>query len=73
MCVFIYIYFCYDNSWRDWHGNVHDNVNVLGLGGIDLLCCCCGRASTETCCFEHVRNTEPGLMKMRINSMPNKN
>ncbi len=29
---------------RVWH--VHDKVNVIGLGGIDLLRCCCGRAST---------------------------
>ncbi len=29
---------------------VHDKVNVFGLGGIDMLhCCCCGRASTEAC------------------------
>ncbi len=58
--------FCHDNSRRDCHGNVHDNVNVFGLGRIDLLHCCCGRASTETCnantsttcCCdcEHVRN-----------------
>ncbi len=27
--------FCHDNSRRDWHGNVRDNVNVFGLGGID--------------------------------------
>ncbi len=28
----------------------YDNVNVFGLGAIDLLsCCCCGRASTKTC------------------------
>ncbi len=20
------MYFCHDNSLRDWHGNVHDNV-----------------------------------------------
>ncbi len=26
-----------DNSQRDWHGTVYDNVNVFGLGGIDLL------------------------------------
>ncbi len=57
--------FCPDNSRNDWHGNVHDNVNVFGLGRIDLLHCCCGRASTETCycdtsttcCCEYVRNT----------------
>ncbi len=35
--VLCYIYFCHDNSRRDWHGNEHDNVNVFGLGGIDLL------------------------------------
>ncbi len=57
--------FCPDNSRNDWHDNVHDNVNVFGLGRIDLLHCCCGRASTETCycntsttcCCEYVRNT----------------
>ncbi len=27
---------------------VHDNVNVFGFGGIDMLRCC-GRGSTETC------------------------
>ncbi len=50
--------FCHDNSQRDWHGNVHDNVNVFGFGGIDLLrcCCCCGRASTETCYCQYVHN-----------------
>ncbi len=51
------LYFCHDNSRRDWHGNVHDNVNVFGLGGIDLLrCCCCGRASTETCYCQYIHN-----------------
>ncbi len=41
-CSVIYynVYFCHDNSQRDWHGNVHDSVNVFGLGGIDLLRCC---------------------------------
>ncbi len=50
------VYFCHDNSRRDWHGNVHDNVNVFGLGGIDLLrcCCCCDRASTETCYCQYI-------------------
>ncbi len=47
--------FCHDNSQRDWHGNVHDNVNVFGLGGIDLLRFC-GRASTETCYCQYVHN-----------------
>ncbi len=46
--------FCHDNSRRDWHGNIHDNVNVFGLGGIDLLRCCCGRASTETCYCQYI-------------------
>ncbi len=37
---------------------MHDNVNVFGLGGIDLLhCCfCCGRASTETCYCQYIHN-----------------
>ncbi len=51
--------FCHDNSRRDWHVNVHDNVNVFGLGGIDLLrccCCCCGRARTETCYCQYIHN-----------------
>ncbi len=48
--------FCHDNSRRDWHGNVHDNVNVFGLGGIDLLRCCCDRASTETCYCQYIHN-----------------
>ncbi len=39
------MYFCHDNSRRDWHGNVHNNVNVFGLGRTDLLRCCC-RPST---------------------------
>ncbi len=45
-------------SRRDWHGNVHDNVNVFGLGRIDLLrcCCCCGRARTETCYCQYIHN-----------------
>ncbi len=49
--------FCHDNSLRDWHGNVHSNVNVFGLGGIDLLrCCCCGRACTEICYCQYIHN-----------------
>lgn len=28
--------FCHENSWRVLHGNEYDNVNVFGLGGIDL-------------------------------------
>lgn len=31
--------------------NVHGNVIVFGLGGKDLLLCCCGRASNI---YEHV-------------------
>ncbi len=28
------------------HSNVHGNINVFGLAGIDLLrCCCCERAT----------------------------
>ncbi len=50
------VYFCHDNSRRDWHGNVHDNVNVFGLGRIDLLRCCCDRASTETCYCQYIYN-----------------
>ncbi len=34
--------------------NVYDNVNVFSLGGIDLLHCCCCRASTETCYWEYI-------------------
>ncbi len=45
----IHNYFCHDNSRRGWHGHVHDNVNVLGLGGIDLLC-------TETCYCQYIHN-----------------
>ncbi len=54
--MYINIYFCDDNSRRDWHGNVHDNVNVFGLGGIYLLRCCGGRASTETCYWQYIHN-----------------
>ncbi len=43
-----YIKFFHDDSRSDLHGNVHDNVNVFGLGRIDLLRCCCSRASNET-------------------------
>ncbi len=50
LCFLVYVIvslaFYHGNSQRDWHGNVHDNVNVFGLGGIDLLRCC-GRASTD--------------------------
>ncbi len=49
---FQYVY----NSWRVWHGNVHGNVNVFGIGWIDLLHCCCGRASTDTCCCQYIHN-----------------
>ncbi len=48
--------FCHDNSRRVYHGNVHDNVNVFGLGGIDLLHCC-SRASIETCYCQYIHNT----------------
>ncbi len=43
---------------RDWHDNVHDNVNMFGLGGIDLLCFCfcCSRASTETGYCQYIHN-----------------
>ncbi len=49
-------YFYHDNSRRVWHGNVHDSVKVFDLGGIDLLRCCCGRASTETCYCQYIHN-----------------
>ncbi len=49
-----YMYFYHDNSRRVWHGNVHDNVNVFGLGGIVLLRCC--RVSTETCYGQYIHN-----------------
>jgi len=39
--------------YRDWHGNGYGNVNVFGLGGIDLLHCSC-RASTETCYCQYI-------------------
>ncbi len=65
--IYIYIYththICHDNSRRDWHGNVHDNVNIFGLGGIDLHTAAAAftRLATAnistTCCCEHVRNT----------------
>ncbi len=62
--MYIYIYFCYDNSQRDWHCNVHENVNVFGLGGIDLVLLLrqskyiLSTANTFTpCCCEHVENT----------------
>ncbi len=45
----------HDNSRRDWHGNVYDNVNVFGLGRIDLLRCC-GRASSKTCYSQYIHN-----------------
>ncbi len=48
------LYFCHDNSRRDWRGNVHDNVNVFGVGGIDLICCC-GRANTKTCYHQYIQ------------------
>ncbi len=61
------LWFCHDNSWRDWHSNVHDNIHVLGFGGLDLLHCRCSRESSlprlttantsTTCCCEHVINT----------------
>ncbi len=51
--VLLYIYIFIYNPWRGWHGNVHGNVNVFGPGGIDLLYCCCGRASTYYCQYIH--------------------
>ncbi len=51
-----------DNSQRDWHGTVYDNVNVFGLGGIDAAAAeqvprlAIANTST-TCCCEHVRTT----------------
>ncbi len=52
-------YFCHDNSRRGWHGHVHDNVNVLGLGGIDLLRVprLATANTSTTCCCEHLRDT----------------
>ena len=45
------------------HGNGYDNVDIFGLGGIDLLRCCCRartRLATEntytTHCCEQVRH-----------------
>ncbi len=67
--IYIYkIHLCHNNSRRDWHGNVHDIVNMFDLGGINLLCCCYMRLSrywelllpintSITCCCEHVWNT----------------
>jgi len=43
------LFICHDNSLRDWHGNGYGSVNVIVLGGIDLLHYCCCRASMETC------------------------
>jgi len=31
-------HFCHDNSQSVWHGNM---TMLFGLGGIDLLHCCC--------------------------------
>ncbi len=45
-------------SWQLSEGlawYVHDNDNVLGLGGIDLIRCCV-RASTETCYCQYIHN-----------------
>ncbi len=56
----------------DWHGNVHDNVNVFGLGGIDLLrCSCCGRASSETCYCQYIHNMLLWACKHAIVTMSN--
>ncbi len=51
-----YIYFniCHDNSQRDWHGNVHDIVNVFVVAGYML--CCCSRASTESFYWQYIHN-----------------
>ncbi len=54
---FNYTHFCHDHSRRDWHGNVHGNVNVFGLGGIDLLHYC-GRASSKTCYCQYIHSCE---------------
>jgi len=35
---------CHDNSWSVWHGNEYYNVDMICLGRINLLRCCC-RAS----------------------------
>ncbi len=53
--IYIYIYVHHNNSRRDWDGNVHDNVNVFGLGRIDLLHCC-GRSSIEACYCQYIHN-----------------
>ncbi len=63
---------CHDNSRRDLHGNVHDNVDVFGFGGIDLLHYC-GRASNEThyCQYIHnVRNTAAANITYKNNPLP---
>jgi len=70
VCVYIHIYLCvliyfwHVNSQSVWHGNGYDNVDMFGPGGIDLLHCCCCRASTglatastyTTRCCEQVRH-----------------
>ncbi len=42
---------------RDWHGNVHDNVNVFVLGGIEQVPRLATVITSTTCCCKHVRNT----------------
>ncbi len=57
--IYIYIYIYIYLSWQLLEGlacNVHDNVNVFGLGGIDLLRCCCGRACTGTRYCQYIHN-----------------
>jgi len=33
-----------------WHGNEYDNVDIFGLGRIDLLRCCCCRVKVRSHC-----------------------
>ncbi len=58
-------YLCHDNSRSDLHGNVHDNVNVFGLGRNRSAAAATAEQvprlatanTSTTCCCEHVRNT----------------
>ncbi len=48
--LYIYKYFSHDNYLKSLAGDGYDNVNVFGLGGIDLLHRCWIAAAVGYCC-----------------------
>lgn len=45
---------CHDNFRSGWHGNGDDNVDIFGLGGVDLVLATAITYTTR--CYEQVRH-----------------